>query len=144
MIYYSAASSSLKKQKDLKGILSDDSCFSVERRVIFPLRNVKCKDYVSCQVVTSKTTHLRLICIRRMKLRGWGQNMDQGSMDPHFGPGPWTTFMDRVHGHFFLINENWTTTEIEQNKISQDAVHKYLVVLTYSTCTCTVDEEGGC
>ena len=45
-------------------------------------------------------------------------------MDPHFGPGPWTTFMDRVHGppfmdrvhgppfmdrvhgHFFLINEN--------------------------------------
>ena len=24
--------------------------------------------------------------------------MDQGSMDPHFGPGPWTTFMDRVHG----------------------------------------------
>ena len=24
--------------------------------------------------------------------------MDQGSMDPLFGPGPWTTFMDRVHG----------------------------------------------
>ena len=54
---------------------------------------------------------------------GRGQNMDQGSMDPHFGPGPWTTFMDRVHGppfmdrvhgHFFLINENWTKTEIEQ------------------------------
>ena len=41
------------------------SCFSVERRVIFPLRNVKCKDYVSRQVV--ETTHLRLICIRRMK-----------------------------------------------------------------------------
>ena len=37
--------------------------------------------------------------------------------------------MDRVHGHFFLINENWTKTEIEQNKIWQDAVHKYLVVL---------------
>ena len=33
------------------------SCFSVERRVIFPLRNVKCKDYVSCQVV--ETRHLR-------------------------------------------------------------------------------------
>ena len=35
--------------------------------------------------------------------------------DPHFGRGPWTTFMDqvhgppildRVHGHFFLSNEN--------------------------------------
>ena len=33
---------------------------------------------------------------------------------PYFGPGPWTTFvdrvhgppvMDRVHGHFFLNNE---------------------------------------
>ena len=34
---------------------------------------------------------------------GWGQNMDQGSMDPHFGPGPWTTFMDRVHG-----SPSWT------------------------------------
>ena len=41
--------------------------------------------------------------------------MDQGSMEPHFGLGPLTTFMDqvygppimdRVHGHFFLINEN--------------------------------------
>ena len=33
---------------------------------------------------------------------GWEQNMDQGSMDPHFGPGPWTTFMDRVHGPPFM------------------------------------------
>ena len=24
--------------------------------------------------------------------------MDQGFMDPLFGPGLWTTFMDRVHG----------------------------------------------
>jgi len=33
---------------------------------MFALRNVimKCKDYVSCQVV--ETTHLRLICIRRV------------------------------------------------------------------------------
>ena len=54
-----------KKKTDLKGILSDGSCFSVERRVIFLLRNVKCKDYISCQVV--ETTHVRLICIRRMK-----------------------------------------------------------------------------
>ena len=41
---------------------------------------------------------------------GWGQNMDQGSMDPHFGPGPWTTFMDRVHGQIFFNNEKWTKT----------------------------------
>ena len=66
MIYYSAASSSFKKT-DLKGILSDGLCFSMERRVIFPHRNVKCKDYVSCQVV--QTTHLRLICIWIIKSR---------------------------------------------------------------------------
>ena len=67
MIYYSAASSSLDKKKtDLKGILSDGSCFSVDRRVIFLLRSVKCKD-VSYQVV--ETTHPRLICIRRMMSR---------------------------------------------------------------------------
>ena len=49
--------------------------------------------------------------------------MDEGSMDPYFGPGPWTTFMDqvhgppvmdRVHGHFFLNNEKLTKTEIVQ------------------------------
>ena len=39
----------------------------MERRVIFLLINVKCKDYVSCQVV--ETTYLRLICIRRTKSR---------------------------------------------------------------------------
>ena len=46
-------------------------------------------------------------------------------MDPHFGPDPWTTFMDWVHGppvmdrvqgYFFLSNENWTKTEIVQKK----------------------------
>ena len=67
MIYYSAASSSLNKKKtELKAILSDGSCFSVKRRVIFLLRNVKCKDYVSCHEVVG-TTHLGLICIQRMK-----------------------------------------------------------------------------
>ena len=50
-----------------------------------------------------------------------GQNMDQGSMDPHFGPVPWTPchepgpwifsyfyrkVLDLVHGHSFLNNEN--------------------------------------
>ena len=48
--------------------------------------------------------------------------MDQGSMDPHFGPGPWTTFMDRVHGppvmdrvhgQFFFNNE-----KMNQNRSS--------------------------
>ena len=44
---------------------------------------------------------------------GRGQNMDPWSMDPLFGPGPWTPFMDQVHGpppwtgsmdpHFFLL-----------------------------------------
>ena len=58
-----------------------------------------------------------------------GQKMDQGSMDPHFGPipwtpchgpGPWILFyfyrkvLDRVHEHSFLNNENWTKTEIVQ------------------------------
>ena len=59
-----------KKESNLEAflkILSDDSCFSVERRVIFQRRNVKCKDYVSCQFVETK--HLRLICIRRTKSR---------------------------------------------------------------------------
>ena len=38
------------------------------------------------------------ICLRAGIVNGWGQNMDQGSMDPHLEPGPWTTFMDRFHG----------------------------------------------
>ena len=46
---------------------------------------------------------------------GWEQNVDQGSMDTYFGPGPWTNFkdwvhgplvMDRVHGYLFLIMRN--------------------------------------
>ena len=73
MIYYSAASFSLKKKTttttttknkkktDLKGILSDALCLSEERKVIFPLRNVNSKDYIqlyiSCQFV--EPTHLK-------------------------------------------------------------------------------------
>ena len=34
---------------------------------------------------------------KNMILWGWGQNMDS-----YFGPGPWTTFMDRVHWHFLF------------------------------------------
>ena len=40
---------------------------------------------------------------------GRGQNMDPWSMDPLFGPGPWTPFIDRVHGpgpwtpYFFIF-----------------------------------------
>ena len=67
------------------------SCFSVERRVIFPLRNVKCKDYVSCQVV--ETRHLRLICIRRMKSRTsstWKKNQEKAitKFSPHVFKSP--------------------------------------------------------
>ena len=39
--------------------------------------------------------------------------MNQGSMDPHFGPGPWTTFMARVHGHFVIETNDWHK-EIEE------------------------------
>ena len=62
--------------------------------------------------------------------------MDQGSMDPLFGPGPWTVFFNfyknvlhQVHGH--------SKTEIVPKKdltrrcrpvLTID--HKYLVVLT--------------
>ena len=75
--------------------------------------------------------------------------MDQGSMDPLFGPGPWTTFMDRVHGppvmdSFFYFYKKvlhqvhgHSKTEIVPKKdftrrcrpmLTID--HKYLVVLT--------------
>ena len=85
MIYYSAASSSFKKT-DLKGILSDGLCFSVERRVIFPHRNVKCKDYVSCQVV--QTTHLRLICIGIIKSRSSSTRKKTSKFSPHVFKSP--------------------------------------------------------
>ena len=53
MIYYSAASSSLKNKKTgLKVILSHGLCFYVERRVIFPLRNVKCKQHTKANLHT--------------------------------------------------------------------------------------------
>ena len=78
-----------------------------------------------------------------------GQNMDQGSMDAHFGPvpwspchgpGPWILFyfyrkvLDRVHGHSSLNNENWTKTEI---------VQKYLFDETLSTTNLKVITKGG-
>ena len=68
-----------------------------------------------------KVAYINIVQITRVDLSNrlhflaWGQNMDQGSMDPLFGPGPWTTFMDRVHGppvmdrvhgQFFLIMRN--------------------------------------
>ena len=52
--------------------------------------------------------------------------MDQGSMDPYFGLGPWTTFVDRVHGpfvmdrvngHFFKITRNEQKQKKSKNKI---------------------------
>ena len=88
---------------------------------------------------------------------GWGQDMDQGSMDPLFGPVPWTTF----HGPLSMDPLSWTRsmdsflyfykkvlhqvqghskTEIVSKKdltrrcrpmLTID--HKYLVVLTWRT-----------
>ena len=43
--------------------------------------------------------------------------MNQGSMDPHFGPGPWTTFMARLHGHFVIETNDWHK-EIEELGLS--------------------------
>ena len=74
--------------------------------------------------------------------------MDQGSMDPLFGPGPWTTFMDRVHGppvmdqvhgQFFSVFRKVLPRSMDTQKqkyltrrcrpmLTID--HKYLVVLT--------------
>ena len=64
---------------------------------------------------------------------GWGQNM----MDPYFGPGSRTTFMDRVHGSPVMdwvhghrdikTNEKWIKTKIVQkilirfDKLSADS-----------------------
>ena len=54
--------------------------------------------------------------------------MDQGSMDPHFGRGPWTTFMDRVHGphvmdrvhgQFFSIMRNEQKRKKCKNKVKK-------------------------
>ena len=53
-----------RKRNRPKGILSHTvygSCFCVERRDIFPVKNMKYKYHISCQFV--ETTHLRLICM---------------------------------------------------------------------------------
>ena len=51
--------------------------------------------------------------------------MDQGSMDPLFGPGPWTTFMeqvhgppvmDQVHGQFFIFIRRFFTKSMDTQK----------------------------
>ena len=84
--------------------------------------------------------------------------MDQGSMDPLFGPGPWTTFMDRVHGprsmdplswtrsmdsfFLFLYEGQWSlknTNIVPKKDLTRRCRpmltidHKYLVVLTRRT-----------
>ena len=79
--------------------------------------------------------------------------MDQGFMDPLFGPGPWTTFMDRVHGppvmdqvhgQFFYfykkvlhqVNGHSKTEIVPKRDLTRccrpmlTIDHKYLVVLT--------------
>ena len=50
----------------------------------------------------------------------WTPCHGPGPWTPCHGPGPWILFylyrkvLDRVHGHSFLNNENWTKTEIVQ------------------------------
>ena len=79
--------------------------------------------------------------------------MAQGSMDPLFGPGPLTTFMDRVHGppvtdqvhgQFFYfykkvlhqVNGHSKTEIVPKKDLTRRCRpmltidHKYLVVLT--------------
>ena len=79
--------------------------------------------------------------------------MDQGSMDPLFRPGPWTNFMDQVHGppvmdqvhgQFFYfykkvlhqVNGHSKTEIVPKKDLTRRCRpmltidHKYLVVLT--------------
>ena len=80
--------------------------------------------------------------------------MDQGCMDPLFGLGPWTTFMDwvhgppvmnRVHGQFFLNSYKKVLHQVHGHSKTEIGPkedltrrcrpmltidHKYLVVLT--------------
>ena len=42
-----------------------------------------------------------------------GQNMDQGSMDPHFGPFHGSPVMDQVHGYFFIFIERFWTGSMD-------------------------------
>ena len=50
--------------------------------------------------------------------------MDQGSMDPLVGPGPWTTFMDPVHGPPVM-----------------DQVHEQFFIFIGRFCTRSVDTQ---
>ena len=81
--------------------------------------------------------------------------MGQGSMDPHFGPGPWTTFMDwvhgppvmdRVYGQFFFNNEKWTKTEIVQKQKvkKQQQQQQQQTMLDWSVMfNCAYKKGGG-
>ena len=68
-------------------------------------------------------------------LRGRGQNMDPGSMDPPFGPGPWTTYMDPVHRP-----GPWTPyfSNLEKkNKIKNKAIRMQRYVRSTSCTSCS-------
>ena len=67
--------------------------------------------------------------------------MDQGSTDRHLGPGPWTTFMDRVHGppvmdgvygqFFFKIMRNEQKQKKSKNKIKNNNNNKQYSIDQY-------------
>ena len=62
-------------------------------------------------------------------ISGKVQNMDPWSMDPlhrpgpsKYGPGPWTLFMDRVHGPPIFTTPK--ITEVNKNKIKSKVNYK--------------------
>ena len=75
-------------------------------------------------------------------LPGEDKTWTRGLWDPYFGPGPWTTFMDRVHGppvmdrihgHYFQIMSAKILDLTRSCRPMLVIVHKYLVVLTWRT-----------
>ena len=56
---------------------------------------------------------------KKMTKYGKVQNMDplRGPGPSNYGPGPWTTFMDRVHGPPFFTTPK--ITEVNKNKIKR-------------------------
>ena len=68
-----------------------------------------------------KAHFLEIDCISPpniLESNGKVQNMDPWSMDPLRGPGPWTTFMDRVHGPPIFTTPK--ITEGNKNKIKSN------------------------
>ena len=46
--------------------------------------------------------------------------MDQGSMDPHFGPFHGSPVMDQVHGYFFIFIERFWTGSMDNSFLNNE------------------------